>query len=80
MFLNRQIHVPLCAEMYKLEIKAKQSNFERKARKILSFERYLSQIRDIEKNTSYSDFPSFQAFPMKTENTQESRIAVIKQL
>ena len=31
-------------------IKLKQSNFERNAKKILGFERFLSQIRDIEKN------------------------------
>ncbi len=31
-------------------IKLKQSNFERNAKTILGFERFLSQIRDIEKN------------------------------
>ncbi len=31
-------------------MKLKQSNFERNAKKILGFERFLSQIRDIEKN------------------------------
>ena len=38
------------AQSINYEIKQKQSEFVRNAKKILGFERFLSKIRDIEKN------------------------------
>jgi hypothetical protein len=52
-FLNRQIHSKIfqkVANCLNYKIKLKQSKFERNAKKILGFEHFSSQIREVGNN------------------------------